>query len=91
MRSLRLAEEWGADEAYEDILQHRLGFHDVPCHDALQRVWPHNMNLGRDADGDVIGAIGVSGASADEDEHCAIVGAQSVGLVSEPAKSALAK
>jgi glc operon protein GlcG len=47
--------------------------------------------LCRDADGDVIGAIGVSGASADEDEHCAIVGAQSVGLVSEPAKSALAK
>ena len=31
--------------------------------------------LCRDADdGDVIGAIGVSGASADEDEHCGVVG-----------------
>ncbi len=28
--------------------------------------------LMRDADGDVVGAIGVSGASADEDEHCGV-------------------
>jgi len=35
----------------------------------------------------VIGAIGVSGASADEDEHCAIVGAQACGFTTEPAKS----
>ena len=46
--------------------------------------------LCRDADGDVIAAIGVSGATADEDEHCAIVGAAAVGLVSEPATSPLA-
>ena len=45
--------------------------------------------LCRDASKNVVGAIGVSGASADEDEHCAIVGAQAVGLVTEPAKSAL--
>ena len=57
---------------------------------------PHNFIavpggvLCRDADGDVIGAIGVSGATADEDEHCAIVGAAAVGLISEPAKSQLA-
>ena len=38
----------------------------------------------------VVGAIGVSGASADEDEHCAIVGARAVGLVTEPAQSPLA-
>ena len=37
----------------------------------------------------ILGAIGVSGASADEDEHCAIVGAQSVGCATEPPKSAL--
>ena len=46
--------------------------------------------LCRDADGDVVGSIGVSGASADEDEHCAIAGGQAVGLVTEPSKSALA-
>ena len=46
--------------------------------------------LCRDEANNVIGAIGVSGASADEDEHCAIVGAQAVGLVTEPPRSALA-
>jgi len=45
--------------------------------------------LCRDPSSNVLGAIGVSGASADEDEHCAIVGAQSVGCVTEPSKSAL--
>ena len=45
--------------------------------------------LCRDQSNIVLGAIGVSGASADEDEHCAIVGAQSVGCVTEPPKSAL--
>ena len=45
--------------------------------------------LCRDAGKDVVGAIGVSGAAADEDEHCAIVAAQSVGLVTEPATSQL--
>lgn len=37
----------------------------------------------------VVGAVGVSGAAADEDEHCAITAAQAVGLVTEPATSAL--
>ena len=45
--------------------------------------------LCRDADGDVVGAIGVSGASADEDEHCGVVGAQAAGWKTEPAQSAL--
>uniref|UniRef100_A0A7S4HEV8 GlcG protein n=1 Tax=Prymnesium polylepis TaxID=72548 RepID=A0A7S4HEV8_9EUKA len=45
--------------------------------------------LCRDAANNVVGAIGVSGARSDEDEHCAILGAQAVGLVTEPAKSAL--
>ena len=42
-----------------------------------------------DQSGAVLGAVGVSGASADEDEHCAIVGAQSMGCVTQPPKSAL--
>ena len=46
--------------------------------------------LCRDAAGNVVGAIGVSGAASDEDEHCAILGAQAVGLVTEPPMSALA-
>lgn len=37
----------------------------------------------------VVGAVGVSGASADEDEHCALAAALAVGLTTEPAKSAL--
>lgn len=37
----------------------------------------------------VLGAIGVSGSAADEDEHCAIVGAQAVGLHTTPSQSAL--
>jgi uncharacterized protein GlcG (DUF336 family) len=45
--------------------------------------------LCRDAGNNVVGAIGVSGARSDEDEHCAILGAQAVGLVTEPARSAL--
>lgn len=45
--------------------------------------------LCRDAEGSVVAAIGVSGATADEDEHCGVVGAQAVGLVTEPAASAL--
>jgi len=45
--------------------------------------------LCRDRNNNVVGAIGVSGAASDEDEHCAILGAQAVGLVTEPAKGAL--
>ena len=45
--------------------------------------------LCRDSAKNVIGAIGVSGAAADEDEHCAITGAQAVGLLTEPAMSQL--
>ena len=44
----------------------------------------------KSADGSVVGAIGVSGATADEDEHCAIAGARACGLVTEPSSSALA-
>ncbi len=45
--------------------------------------------LCRDAAQKVVGAIGVSGAASDEDEHCAITAAKSVGLVTEPAQSRL--
>mmetsp|Transcript_112520 Transcript_112520/g.359364 ORF Transcript_112520/g.359364 Transcript_112520/m.359364 type:complete len:218 (-) Transcript_112520:20-673(-) len=43
----------------------------------------------RDGEGNVVGAVGVSGAAADEDEHCAITAGQSIGLVTEPAASTL--
>jgi len=46
--------------------------------------------LCRDAANNVVGAIGVSGAASDEDEHCAILGAHAVGLYTEPAQSRLA-
>jgi uncharacterized protein GlcG (DUF336 family) len=43
----------------------------------------------RDGAGNIVGAIAVSGASSDEDEHCAILAAHTVGLVTEPPASRL--
>ena len=37
----------------------------------------------------VIGAIGVSGAAADEDEHCAIIAARAIGVSTKPEVSLL--
>ena len=31
-----------------------MGFSEVPGHAALQRVWPHNWDLGRTEEGDVV-------------------------------------
>lgn len=45
--------------------------------------------LCRDDAHNVIGAIGVSGAASDEDEHCAILAAKAVGLKPEPDASRL--
>ena len=38
----------------------------------------------RDADGDVIGAVGISGDTADNDEACAIAGIKAAGLTADP-------
>ncbi|KAG8461135.1 hypothetical protein KFE25_003704 [Diacronema lutheri] len=38
----------------------------------------------RDASTNIVGAVGVSGASADEDEECAIAAARAVGLSTNP-------
>jgi uncharacterized protein GlcG (DUF336 family) len=38
----------------------------------------------RDADGDVIGAVGISGDSSDNDEKCAIAGINAAGLKADP-------
>ena len=38
----------------------------------------------RDADGDIIGAVGVSGDTSDKDEECAVAGIEAVGLVADP-------
>jgi uncharacterized protein GlcG (DUF336 family) len=40
----------------------------------------------RDKDGDVIGAVGISGDVADNDEKCAIAGVQAAGLTADPGK-----
>ena len=39
-----------------------------------------------DADGDTIGAVGISGDTSDKDEYCAILGIHHAGLSSEPAE-----
>lgn len=38
----------------------------------------------RDADGDVIGAVGVSGDTSDKDEFCAIAGVKAASLTPDP-------
>ena len=38
----------------------------------------------RDAGGDVIGAVGISGDVSDKDEACAIAGIEAAGLVADP-------
>jgi uncharacterized protein GlcG (DUF336 family) len=42
----------------------------------------------RDAAGDVIGAVGISGDTADRDEQCAVAGIQAAGLVADPGADA---
>ena len=44
--------------------------------------------LVRDADGAVIGAVGVSGDTSDKDEYCAIAGISAAGLTPDPAEPA---
>ena len=41
----------------------------------------------RDADGDIIGAFGISGDIADNDEKCAIAGIEAAGLTADPGGS----
>ncbi len=41
----------------------------------------------RDADGDIIGAVGISGDTADNDEICAIAGIEAAGLKADPGGS----
>ena len=38
----------------------------------------------RDADGDIIGAVGISGDTSDKDEACAIAGIEAAGLKADP-------
>ncbi len=40
--------------------------------------------LVRDGDGDIIGAVGISGDTSDNDEACAIAGIEAVGFVADP-------
>ena len=41
----------------------------------------------RDKDGDIIGACGISGDTADNDEICAIAGIEAAGLKADPGGS----
>jgi uncharacterized protein GlcG (DUF336 family) len=38
----------------------------------------------RDAAGDIIGAVGVSGDTSDKDETCALAGIEAAGLKADP-------
>jgi uncharacterized protein GlcG (DUF336 family) len=41
----------------------------------------------RDGEGEIIGAVGVSGAMPNEDEACAVDGIERVGLVADPGEA----
>jgi uncharacterized protein GlcG (DUF336 family) len=41
----------------------------------------------RDADGNIIGAVGISGDTADNDETCAVAGIEAAGLKADPGGS----
>lgn len=43
--------------------------------------------LVRDADGDIIGAVGISGDTSDNDEICAVAGIAAAGLTADPGGS----
>ena len=38
----------------------------------------------RDGEGDIVGAVGISGDTSDKDEVCAVAGIQAAGLVADP-------
>jgi uncharacterized protein GlcG (DUF336 family) len=42
----------------------------------------------RDAGGDVIGAVGISGDTGENDEICAVTGIEAAGLKAQPGKAA---
>lgn len=42
--------------------------------------------LVRDAEGAVIGAVGISGDASEKDEYCAVMGIRAAGLVPDPAE-----
>jgi uncharacterized protein GlcG (DUF336 family) len=41
----------------------------------------------KDASGDIIGAVGISGDTADKDEACAVAGIAAAGLKADPGGS----
>jgi uncharacterized protein GlcG (DUF336 family) len=41
----------------------------------------------KDASGDILGAVGISGDTADKDEACAIAGVEAAGLKADPGGS----
>ncbi|WP_194925497.1 heme-binding protein, partial [Catenulispora pinisilvae] len=63
-----------------------LGSHEIPQLSAISegRVAASRGGvLIRDADGEVVGAVGVSGDRPENDETCAVFGVQSVGLTAD--------
>jgi uncharacterized protein GlcG (DUF336 family) len=41
----------------------------------------------RDADGEIIGSVGISGDTSDNDETCAIAGIEAAGLIADTGQS----
>ena len=71
LESLRLrSDKYNADEIHAEIVDAAMSFSEVPGNTKLQRVWPHNMNLGRARSGDVVryerwGSIDIAGVLRD--------------------------
>lgn len=59
--------------------------------DGKLAAFPGGVLLRSAGEGHVVGAVGVSGAAGDEDEYCALMGAQESGFdfITEPAQHSL--
>lgn len=51
--------------------------------------FPGGVLLRDPSDNSIVGAVGISGAAGEEDEHCAIAGAKALNFLTEPAQSVL--
>ncbi len=64
----------------------------VDCTGGALAPFPGGVLLRAAEGGQILGAVGVSGASADEDELCALVGVREAGLdgvMTDPAEPAI--
>jgi uncharacterized protein GlcG (DUF336 family) len=90
---IAIGKAWGAvgmgesSRALSERLRERLGFQGALAAASGGRFLavPGGVLI-RDAAGEVVGAVGISGDTSERDEYCAIEGIRAAGLTPEPAE-----